>query len=77
VWPGDPFVLAKVRAIAGNGECHYIGVIAFVDGPAATLLALPIDDRVAITGELSVKAYTHLVRTLLASPRSAITFSPL
>ena len=52
------FVVAKVRAQAGDGEALIVNVIAFDDAPSQALLALRDGDSVALAGSLTPKAWT-------------------
>ena len=52
------FVLAKVKAMAGEGEPLIINVIAFAPEACATLLALDEGDTLALTGALTPKVWT-------------------
>jgi hypothetical protein len=54
----SPFVLAKVRAQASDGEFLIVNVIAFDEAPRAALLALCEGDAVAIVGSLAPKVWT-------------------
>jgi len=54
---GKPFVTAKVRAAAGNGESLFVNVIAFDGATCDALLALGDGDAVALTGALTPKAW--------------------
>ena len=53
-----PFVVAKVRAPANDGETVLVNVIAFDDAPSAALLALRDGDAVALAGSLTPKVWT-------------------
>ncbi len=55
---GSPFVRAKVRAAAGDGESLFVNVIAFADDVRAVLLALDDGDSVALSGSLTPKVWT-------------------
>ncbi|CAJ3220086.1 single-stranded DNA-binding protein [Burkholderia pseudomallei] len=55
---GRPFVTAKVRVPAGDGEALFVNVIAFSDGAKAALLALDDGDSVALAGTLTPKVWT-------------------
>lgn len=55
---GSPFVRAKVRAAAGDGESLFVNVIAFADDARAALLALDDGDSVALSGSLTPKVWT-------------------
>lgn len=55
---GKPFVIAKVRAAAGDGESLFVNVIAFDDGAVSTLLAMDAGDSVALAGALTPKLWT-------------------
>ena len=59
VGKGDSlFVVAKLRAQAGDGENLIVNVIAFDDAPCAALLDLRDGDSVALAGSLTPKAWT-------------------
>ena len=59
VGKGDSrFVVAKVRAQAGDGDSLIVNVIAFDDAPCAALLSLRDGDAVALAGSLTPKAWT-------------------
>ena len=55
---GRPFVTAKVRAAAGDGESLLVNVIAFGDAACAALLVLDAGDSVALAGTLKPGAWT-------------------
>jgi single-stranded DNA-binding protein len=55
---GKPFVTAKVRAAAGDGEALFVNVIAFDGSACAALLALEDGDSVALSGALTPKTWT-------------------
>lgn len=55
---GKPFVTAKVRAAAGDGEALFINVIAFDATVCVALLALGEGDAVALAGTLTPKVWT-------------------
>ena len=55
---GRPFVTAKVRASAGDGESLFVNVIAFADTASVALLALDAGDSVALAGTLKPGAWT-------------------
>jgi single-stranded DNA-binding protein len=52
------FVVAKLRASAGDGELLIVNVIAFDDAPSKALLGLRDGDSVALSGSLTPKAWT-------------------
>jgi single-stranded DNA-binding protein len=52
------FVVAKVRAQAGDGENLIVNVIAFGDVPCKALLALRDGDSVAVAGSLTPRVWT-------------------
>jgi len=54
---GNPFVTAKVRAAAGDGESLFVNVIAFAQGACAALLALDDGDPVALAGSVTPRAW--------------------
>jgi single-stranded DNA-binding protein len=59
VGKGDSrFMVAKVRAQAGDGENLIVNVIAFDDAPCAALQGLHDGDSVAVAGSLTPKAWT-------------------
>ncbi|NTX29064.1 single-stranded DNA-binding protein [Burkholderia pyrrocinia] len=55
---GRPFVTAKVRVPAGDGEALFVNVIAFSDDVKVALLALDDGDSVALAGTLTPKVWT-------------------
>lgn len=55
---GKPFVTAKVRAAAGDGESLFVNVIAFSKTAGEALLALADGDSVALSGTLTPKVWT-------------------
>ena len=55
---GRPFITAKVRASAGDGESLFVNVIAFADTASAALLALEVGDSLALAGTLKAGAWT-------------------
>ena len=54
---GRPFVTAKARAAAGDGEPVFVNVVAFGDTACAALLALEAGDSVALAGTLKAGAW--------------------
>lgn len=54
---GKPFVTAKVRAAAGDGEALFVNVIAFDTTVCTALLGLGDGDAVSLSGALSPKAW--------------------
>ena len=54
---GKPFVVAKVRAHAGDSDV-FVNVIAFSPAACEALLALSDGDAVALAGSLTPKAWT-------------------
>ena len=54
---GKPFVVAKVRAHAGDSDV-FVNVIAFSQAACEALLALDDGDAVALAGSLTPKAWT-------------------
>lgn len=54
---GNPFVTAKVRAHAGDGDV-FVNVIAFSTSAQAALLALGDGESVALAGTLKPTAWT-------------------
>ena len=55
---GKLFVVAKVRAAAGNGDVLFVNVVAFDTTPCATLLSLSDGDSVALSGSLTPRVWT-------------------
>ncbi|MDH5707853.1 MAG: single-stranded DNA-binding protein [Hylemonella sp.] len=55
---GSAFVLAKVKATAGDGESLIVNVIAFAAEAGAALLALDDGDALALSGALTPKVWT-------------------
>ena len=55
---GRPFVTAKVRAAAGDGEAVFVNVLAFSEQVMAALLALGDGDAVTLAGAMTPKAWT-------------------
>lgn len=55
---GRPFVTAKVRAPAGDGEAVFVNVVAFEPAAQAALLALGDGDAVTLAGAMTAKAWT-------------------
>lgn len=55
---GKPFVVAKVRATAGDGESVFVNVVCFDAAPCAALLALDEGDSVSLSGSLTPKVWT-------------------
>jgi single-stranded DNA-binding protein len=55
---GSSFALAKVKAIAGEGESLIVNVIAFATEASAALMALDDGDAVALAGALTPKVWT-------------------
>jgi single-stranded DNA-binding protein len=54
---GKPFVVAKVRAHAGDSDV-FVNVIAFSQAACEALLALGDGDAVSLAGSLTPKAWT-------------------
>jgi single-stranded DNA-binding protein len=52
------FALAKVKAMAGDGESLIVNVIAFAAEASAALMALDDGDAVALAGALTPKVWT-------------------
>ncbi|MDP3700738.1 MAG: single-stranded DNA-binding protein [Hylemonella sp.] len=52
------FVLAKVKAVPGEGESLIVNVIAFAAEACAALLALDEGDALALSGALTPKVWT-------------------
>ncbi|HEX5355481.1 MAG TPA: single-stranded DNA-binding protein [Aquabacterium sp.] len=55
---GKPYVIAKVRATAGDGDTLIVNVITFSDAVGDALLALDEGDSVALSGALTPKIWT-------------------
>ena len=55
---GTSFALAKVKAMAGDGENLIVNVIAFATEASAALMALDDGDAVALSGALTPKVWT-------------------
>ena len=55
---GKPYVIAKVRATAGDGDTLIVNVITFSDAVGDALLALDEGDSVALSGALTPKVWT-------------------
>jgi single-stranded DNA-binding protein len=55
---GKPFVIAKVRTAAGEGDSLFVNVITFSESAGATLLALDAGDSVALSGSLKTGIWT-------------------
>ncbi|CAM2180410.1 Single-stranded DNA-binding protein [Paraburkholderia sacchari] len=55
---GKAFVVAKVRAVVGDGDTVFISVIVFDDKAKAALVALDDGDSVALAGTLTPKVWT-------------------
>lgn len=55
---GRPFVVASVRAAAGEGESLFVNVCAFSESACAALLALEAGDSLALAGSMTPKAWT-------------------
>lgn len=54
---GNTYTLAKVRAADGDGESHFVSVIAFDQLAQDALLALDDGDSVTLTGTLKIGVY--------------------
>ena len=55
---GKPFVMAKVRATAGDNETAlFVNVIAFDSAASAALMALEDGDSVTLAGSLTPKVW--------------------
>jgi len=52
------FALAKIKAMAGDGESLIVNVIAFAAEASAALMALDDGDAVALAGALTPKVWT-------------------
>jgi hypothetical protein len=55
---GKPFVTAKVRAAAGDGEALFVSVITFSGSVGDALLALDDGDSVSLAGALTPKVWS-------------------
>ena len=55
---GTSFALAKVKAVAADGESLIVNVIAFAAEAGAALLALNDGDAVSLAGSLAPKVWT-------------------
>lgn len=55
---GKPFVTAKARVAAGEGDSVFVNVIAFSESACAALLALDSGDALALAGTLKPGAWT-------------------
>jgi len=55
---GSNFVLAKVKATAGDGESLIVNVIAFATEAGAALMALDDGDALTLAGALTPKIWT-------------------
>ena len=55
---GRPFVTAKARTAAGEGDSLFVNVIAFSESACAALLALDAGDSLALAGTLKPGAWT-------------------
>ena len=55
---GKPYVVAKVRAVAGDGETLFVNVIAFDASTCSTLLSLTDGDSAALTGSITPRVWT-------------------
>jgi len=55
---GSNFVLAKVKATAGDGESLIVNVIAFATEAGAALMALDDGDALTLAGALTPKVWT-------------------
>ena len=55
---GTSFALAKVKAVAADGENLIVNVIAFAAEAGAALLALNDGDAVSLAGSLTPKVWT-------------------
>ena len=55
---GTSFALAKVKAVAADGESLIVNVIAFAAEAGAALLALNDGDAVSLAGSLTPKVWT-------------------
>ncbi len=52
------FVVAKIRAVAGDGTTLFVNAICFEPQACEQLLALQLGDAVAVSGAISPKAWT-------------------
>ena len=55
---GTSFALAKVKAVAGDGESLVVNVIAFAAEASAALMALDEGDALALSGALTPKVWS-------------------
>lgn len=55
---GRPFVTAKARTAAGEGDSLFVNVIAFGETACAALMALDAGDSLALAGTLKPGAWT-------------------
>jgi single-stranded DNA-binding protein len=55
---GNTYVTAKMRVPTRDGEAQFVNVVAFASSVVAALVAVGDGDAVALTGELTAKAYT-------------------
>ncbi|MDR2991910.1 MAG: single-stranded DNA-binding protein [Burkholderiaceae bacterium] len=54
---GKPFVIAKVRVAAGDGDSLFVNVIAFSETVCTALLALGEGEAVALAGSVTPKVW--------------------
>jgi single-stranded DNA-binding protein len=64
---GRPFVVASVRAVAGEGESLFVNVCAFSESACLALLALDAGDSLAVAGSMTPKAWTDREGTVRPS----------
>lgn len=55
---GSRYVIAKVKAIGGDGESILVNVITFSDSACLALKALDDGDSVSLSGALTAKVWT-------------------
>jgi single-stranded DNA-binding protein len=55
---GTTYVLAKIKALAADGDSIIVNVIAFSTEASAALMALDDGDAVSVTGALTPKVWT-------------------
>ena len=55
---GRPFVTAKARAAAGDGDAVFVNVIAFSESACAALLTLDAGDSLVLAGTLKSGAWS-------------------
>jgi hypothetical protein len=55
---GTSYALAKVKAVAADGDSFIVNVISFLTEASAALMALDDGDAVSATGSLTPKVWT-------------------